>query len=101
MRDWFLQLAPREQLILGLGTVLAVVIVGFSFVYRPLDTRTAALRESVDELSRVLVDLRRAAALGDGSGAAGAGGGSLFNIVRETSGSPSTRRGSTAPTQCA
>lgn len=86
MRDWFLQLAPREQLILGLGTVLAVVIVGFSFVYRPLDTRTAALRESVDELSRVLVDLRRAAALGDGPGAAtaGAGGGSLVSIVPET-----------------
>lgn len=86
MREWFRQLALREQMILGAGAVVAVLLIGFSFIYQPLNARTAQLRESVDELSHLLVDIRRAAPLGSGAGAvaSSASGASLLSIVPDS-----------------
>ena len=61
--DRFQQLAPREQLVLGVGTVLAVLIIGWSFGWSPLRDSTDALDASVAERSRQVVDLQRAANL--------------------------------------
>lgn len=61
------QLAPREQLVLGIGTVLAIVIVGWSFVWSPLRSGASNLDLEVAERSQQVVDLRRAASLGTAS----------------------------------
>lgn len=82
------QLAPREQLVLGLGVVLAIVIVGWGFVWSPLAGNTAALSETVDDKARLLVDLRRAASLSASPAAptsAAARTSSLIVLVDETS----------------
>jgi len=63
MIERFRQLARREQIVLGGGAALAVVIIAWSFVWSPLQTAVSDLRESVGERSRLLVDLRRAAGL--------------------------------------
>jgi general secretion pathway protein M len=63
MMEWFQQREPREQLVLGLGLVLAILIVGWRFVWTPLESGAEQLEQSVIEKSRLLVDLRRAAAL--------------------------------------
>jgi type II secretory pathway component PulM len=63
MIDWFRQLAPREQLILGVGAALAVIIIAWSFVWNPLTAAVGNLRESVDDRSRLVVDLKRAVSL--------------------------------------
>lgn len=63
MRDWFTQLAQREQLVLGVGALLAIVIVTWTFVWSPLRDGTAELEARVDERAREVIDLKRAAAL--------------------------------------
>jgi type II secretory pathway component PulM len=63
MTEWFRQLAPREQFILGVAALLAVVIIGWSFVWNPLTAAVGNLGESVDDRSRLVVDLKRAGSL--------------------------------------
>lgn len=65
MMTWFRQLERRERIVLGAGAALAVVIIGWRFVFMPLDARSEALDQEVGELTGLLVDLRRAAALRD------------------------------------
>jgi len=57
------QLAPREQLVLGVGTLLAVLIIGWTFVWAPLQSGSARRSEAIEAQARLLVDLRRAANL--------------------------------------
>ena len=77
MIERFRQLAPREQIILGVGAALAFLIIGWSFVWTPLVATVDELRESVRDQSRLMVDLKRAAGLastaGAGADAAGSG----------------------------
>jgi general secretion pathway protein M len=62
--EWFRQREPREQLMLSLGALLAIVIVGWTLVWSPLRTGTGELADSVGERARQVIDLRRAADLG-------------------------------------
>ena len=64
MADWFQQLAPRERMIVAVGGLLAVLIIGWRFVWAPLRARSAELEQQVSELTRLLVDVQRAAPLG-------------------------------------
>lgn len=72
MKAWFEQLADREQMVLGIGAVLAAIIVAWGFVWRPLSNGAVQLRESVTEKSRFVIDLRRAEHLGPALQATGA-----------------------------
>lgn len=60
MKDWFYGLKPRERLIVGVGAVVAVVIVGWGFVWKPLADGSMELGDSVAEKRQLLSDLRRA-----------------------------------------
>jgi type II secretory pathway component PulM len=87
MIDWFRQLERREQLVLAIGALLAILIIGWRFVWTPLDARAAALTDEIAERSRLLVDLKRAAGLGTlpgGTGAATAATSSPLAIVDQT-----------------
>ena len=82
------QLAPRERMILGFGALLAVLIVGWGFVWTPLANNTATLTDTVSEKARLLVDLRRAAGLtatSAGPAAVSSRTSSLIVLVDETS----------------
>jgi general secretion pathway protein M len=68
MKDWFASREPRERAILIAGGAVAVLIILWSFVIRPLHTGTVALRQAVATKQRLLVDLGRVA----GSGVSGA-----------------------------
>ena len=86
MMDRLKQLAPREQLVLGIGTLLAIAIIGWSFVWSPLRNGADELDSEVAERSQQVVDLMRAANL-DASSTAGSileGTRSLIVLVDET-----------------
>jgi general secretion pathway protein M len=70
VREWFLSREPRERALLAVGMVAAAIIVFWSLVWEPLDRGATELRASVDQKSRLLVDLERAAALAPADGAA-------------------------------
>ena len=63
MIERFRQLAPREQIVLGVGAALAFLIIGWSFVWTPLAGAVDELRGSVADRSRLMIDLKRAATL--------------------------------------
>lgn len=81
MIDWFNSLELREKVILGLGSLLAVAIIGWRFAWVPLSNDTADLREAVAEKSRLVTDLRRAAGLPAGGIVQAGGGGSNQSLV--------------------
>lgn len=85
MTEWFRQLALREQIVLGAGTALAVMIIAWQFIWAPLSSNVIELRESVGERSRLVVDLRRAANVtpASGAGAATAGTQSPMLLIDE------------------
>jgi general secretion pathway protein M len=87
MKEWFLSREPRERVILGIGAGAAVVILLWGLVWSPLDSGVSALRASVDQNSRLLVDLQRAAALSPANAARPAQGAaqSLVVLVDSTS----------------
>ncbi len=68
MRAWFDALEPRERLILMAGGIVAVVIIAWWLVFKPLWTGSTTLRTAVESKQRLLLDLARVEA----SGAAGA-----------------------------
>lgn len=59
MKTWFYGLQPRERWIVSAGAVIAVIIIVWGFVVKPLRAETAALRASVDAKERLLVDVAR------------------------------------------
>ena len=76
MKNWFSNLAPREQAIVAGGIVVAAIIVFWRLVWVPLSGNTVELRDSVADRTRMLSDLRRAEQLGpggDGLSSTGAG----------------------------
>ena len=86
MIEWFRQLALREQIVLGAGGALAIVIIGWQFLWLPLIRNVGDLRDSVDERSHFVVDLRRAANAVPAAGAVGSPppSQSLMLLVEET-----------------
>jgi general secretion pathway protein M len=74
--------------VLGVGAIVAAVIVFYGLLWRPLASGSAELRDSVERKSRLLVDLERVAALAPAaSGAVPAQGASqsLLVLVDNTS----------------
>lgn len=63
MKEWFLSREPRERLILAVGAALAIVIIGWRFVWSPLANGVERLDSAVDTQSRLLVDAVSAAAV--------------------------------------
>lgn len=57
MKEWFANLQPRERAIFGGGAIVALLILLWAGVLRPLDTRSEVLRESVAAKQRLLVSL--------------------------------------------
>lgn len=60
MNEWYAGLEPRERLLLIGASAVALVIVLFVFVLRPLGARTAMLEDAVASKQLLLVDLARA-----------------------------------------
>jgi general secretion pathway protein M len=59
MKAWFYGLQPRERWIVTVGALLAVVIIAWGFVVRPLRAEIATLRTSVDTKQQLLADVAR------------------------------------------
>ena len=62
MRAWFDSLQPRERWILIAGIVVAVGVVLWAGVLRPLRAQSTALQAAVESKQRLLVDLGRVGA---------------------------------------
>jgi general secretion pathway protein M len=67
MKAWFFGLQPRERWIVGIGAVIAVIIVLWGLLVRPLLGEAASLRASVDMKEKLLIDVRRVEAERPGS----------------------------------
>ena len=59
MKTWFFGLQPRERMIAVGGVALAVAIILWAFLVRPLLDETAALRTAVETKQRLAVDVAR------------------------------------------
>jgi type II secretory pathway component PulM len=59
MKTWFYGLQPRERWIVAVGAAVAVLIIVFGFIVRPLRAEIGVLRTSVDAKERLLVDVAR------------------------------------------
>jgi general secretion pathway protein M len=85
MADWWQQLEPRERAILAVGGALAALIVGWRLIWVPLTTRSDDLEQRVTELTRVLVDVQRAATLGGNVNASSTLSGSpMLTLIEQT-----------------
>ena len=68
MIEWFRQLEAREQFVLSFGVLIAVILLGWNFLWIPLQLRSADLATAVEAKADFVVQLRRAAALDAGAG---------------------------------
>jgi len=86
VNEWLSKLEPRERVVLGLGGLVAAVIIGWTFVWSPLRDRAAELDTAVADRAREVVDLRRAANLAATPGVAinEAAASSLLVLIDET-----------------
>lgn len=73
MRDWFDSLAPRERILVSVCAVVVVLAILWLGIWRPLDSRHDALRESVADWESGLDMLQRVAELSGTAPAPGAG----------------------------
>jgi type II secretory pathway component PulM len=98
MKAWFLGLQPRERWIVGVGAGVAVAIVLWGLVVRPLRAETVALRTAVEMKQRLLVDVARIEVAQPGGGGANRqGANQSLNVIIESTaasfglGQPRTR----------
>lgn len=88
MRAWLENLAPRERIVLGAGTVGALVIVLWGFVWTPLARGTSDLEAAIERKRALVAELHRAEALaadaGDTASSTQAASRSLVVLVDET-----------------
>lgn len=49
MKAWFLQLKPRERLLVSLGLALSVLFLLYALVWQPFTTHLTTLRQTVQE----------------------------------------------------
>jgi type II secretory pathway component PulM len=89
MKAWFYGLAVRERWIVGVGAAIAVAIILWGFVVRPLRAEVTTLRAAVDTKQRLLIDVTRAEAARPGNVVTGCQGSdqTLFIIISNTAGS--------------
>lgn len=62
MMGWWTQLSDRDRHVLLIGGVLAIVLLGWAFVWQPLQERRAVLTEQLDNAHRDLAFVRVAEA---------------------------------------
>ncbi len=88
MKDWFGNLAPREQMLVALAGVLTVVVLIYLGVWLPLDRANDRLETQVESQRELVTDLRqlrgRISAPSAGSAASAPGGQSLVVVVDST-----------------
>ena len=58
MKDWFTGLEQREQLFVGTGGVIAVLILLWAGIWNPIEKLHSDAQSGVDRWERALVDLR-------------------------------------------
>jgi general secretion pathway protein M len=89
MKAWFYGLPMRERWIVGLGAAVAVAIVLWGFVVRPLRAEVTTLRAAVDTKQRLLVDVARLEVAQPASGASNRQGAdqTLYVIIGNTASS--------------
>lgn len=85
MNEWFSSREPRERLILAVGAFVALVIVAWGFVWRPLSNGVERLQASVEDKTVLLVDVQRAAAIQPESTPRATANQSLVALVDRTS----------------
>ena len=71
MRDWFENLDAREQLFVGIGGLLVIVIVLWGLLWLPLDKGHKNMQSSVVDWQSSLAELRALAANQPATGASG------------------------------
>lgn len=54
MKAWFMQLKPRERVMVGLGTILLAIFLLYALVWLPFTKHLTSLRQSVQE-QKILV----------------------------------------------
>jgi general secretion pathway protein M len=59
MKAWFYGLQPRERWIVAIGAAVAVLIVVWGLVVKPLRAEIVRLQASVDTKQRLLIDVSR------------------------------------------
>ena len=89
IKEWFRQLAPREQLLVGVATALAIFTLIVTLGVRPIVSNTTRGHERVADKRQLLSELERVAErigpqTGTGQAAPGAGNQSLVVIVDRT-----------------
>ncbi len=57
MREWFANLAPREQLFVGVGAIAVAIIVLYGLIWVPFDNSHKALAQGVESWQRSLAEL--------------------------------------------
>lgn len=57
MREWFEDLAPREQLFVGVGAIAVAVIVLYALVWAPFNRGHNSLEQEASNWQRALVEL--------------------------------------------
>lgn len=89
MRAWFFGLAVRERWIVAVGAAVAVAIILWGFVVRPLRAEVATLRAAVDTKQRLLIDVARVEAERPGTAVTGRQGSNqtLYVIIDNTASS--------------
>ncbi len=81
LKEWFARLQPRERAIVVGGAALAVLIILWLGVLRPLHSRSEILRESVAAKQRLLLSLEQLDGPGTGPGPAQDGDQTLVKVV--------------------
>jgi len=86
IRDWFATLAPRERMIVLGGGFLAVLIVLWGGIWRPLASGAVELDDAIAAKRALLTSLQRARSIAAQPGATinGAAGQSLVLLVDQT-----------------
>jgi general secretion pathway protein M len=61
MRSWWQRLNERERWIVGGGAVLAILLLLYTLIWHPFQTRLKGLRQAIDEQRSELVWMQQAA----------------------------------------
>ena len=84
MKAWFESLQPRERAIFVAGAALAVLIVLWMGVLRPLHSRSEVLREAVVAQQRLLVNLAQIDGPATGPGTTEGGDQTLVRLINNS-----------------
>lgn len=85
MKEWYQNLAPRERTILAGGALLAIVIVFWGLVWKPLVDQRARYTDDLDVKTRLLADLERASRIAAAPSTAAGGARQSLLIVIDSS----------------